>query len=76
MAEGRSRQLWDIGGEVLAALWNGLLRKAGSSPFTPADFNPHLKKERKEQASAPVSKEESKEGFAVMRAVFVKDGPG
>ena len=72
MAEGRSRQLWGLGSQILAAIHNGLMRGQGDPAFTPEQFNPHREPV---QAPAPATKEEVKEGFAVLRAVFVKEKP-
>lgn len=62
MAEASSRTAWAHTSAVLALLANAHRDPKKGRPFTPADFNPHLR--RKEPVVARV-------GIAVLKQVFV-----
>jgi hypothetical protein len=62
MGEAASRRQWAHTSAVLALLANAHRDPKKGRPFTPADFNPHLR--RKEPVVAKV-------GIAVLKQVFV-----
>ncbi len=69
MAKARCRLEWEQTSSVMAIIANGLLRGKGKPAFTPNQFNPFAKENKKKQT--PVDKAEaSKEGWAILRAAL------
>ena len=66
MAEGRSRQLWEIGSHIMAVIVNSMRWDSKAKPIQPRQFNPHAEV----RPTKPVSKAEKKLGFDMLRAAF------
>lgn len=66
MADGRSRQLWEVASHVMAVVANSM-KSEKTPPFLPDRFNPHAHKAR---STRPVTDGEKRLGFDMMRATF------